>query len=309
MKTAILFPGQGSQKPRMLHELVQHPAVDETLSEVSEILSLDVRTLDTPEALQSAVSVQLAILTVGVATARALRQSGLEPLVVVGLSVGAFSAAVAADSIALADAVRLVRSRAEQMERMYPTGYGLSAIVGLSETQVAELVDAENSKEHPVFVGNINAPRQIVIAGSNEGMERVLEKARKQGARKAERLDVPVPSHCSLLQPVADSLRSQLQSISVKDPKPIYLANVSARAVRTAQGVANDLADNIAHGVRWHDATTVARELGCELFLQVPPGHALSDLAQENLPEIRARTITPETFDRLLDLAKNEVLD
>src|SRR3984957_12570750 len=305
MKTVILFPGQGSQKPQMLHELVRHAIVDETLSEVSEALSLDVRTLDTPEGLQSVISVQLAILTAGVATARALQQSGLAPLAVAGLSVGAFSAAVAADSISFSDAVRLVRSRAEQMEQLYPVGYGLSAIVGLSETQVAKLVDAVSTKEHPVFVGNINAPRQIVIAGSNEGMERVLQQARRLGARKTERLDVPVPSHCSLLQAVADSLRNQLQSISVKDPMPIYLANVNARAVRTAQGVAKDLADNIAHGVRWHDATTVACELGCELFLEVPPGHTLSDLARENLQGIQAHAITSGTFDRLLKLARS----
>jgi malonate decarboxylase epsilon subunit len=305
MKTGLLFPGQGSQKPQMLHDLVRDPAVEDTLSEVSAALDLDVRMLDRPEALQSAVSVQLAILTAGVATARALQESELAPLAVAGLSVGAFSAAVAADSISLSDAVRLVRSRAEQMEQLYPIGYGLSAIVGLTETQVAKLVDAVNTEEHPVFVGNINAPRQIVIAGSNEGMERVLQQARIRGARKAERLDVPVPSHCSLLQPVADSLRIQLQSISVKDPKPIYLANVNARAVRSAQGVARDLADNIAHGVRWHDATTVAYELGCELFLEVPPGHALSDLARENLPGIQAHAIAPGTFDRLLSLARS----
>ncbi len=114
------------------------------------------------------------------------------------------------------------------------------------------------------------------------------------------------PSHCSLLQPVVDSLHLQLQSIAVRDPNSIYLANVTARAVRTAQGVARDLADNIAHGVRWHDATTVAHELGCELFLEVPPGHTLSDLAQENLPDIRAYAITSGTLDRLLELAKNQ---
>src|SRR6202046_980719 len=193
MNTGLLFPGHGSQQPQMLHDLVRHPAVDETLSEVSAVLGLDVLKLDTPEGLQSVISVHLSILTAGVATARALQQSGLQPLAVAGLSVGAFSAAVAADSISLSDAVRLVRSRAEQMEQMYPVGYGLSAIVGLNESQVAKLVDAENTKKYPVFVGNINAPRQIVIAGSNEGMEAVLEKARMQGARKAERLDVPVP--------------------------------------------------------------------------------------------------------------------
>jgi malonate decarboxylase epsilon subunit len=304
MKTGLLFPGQGSQQTQMLHDLVCHPAVDETLSEVSAVLDLDVRTLDSPKALQSAVSVQLAILVAGVATARALQQRGCEPLAVAGLSVGAFTAAVAAASISLSDAVRLVRSRAEQMEQLYPVGYGLSAIVGLSETQVAKLVDAVGTEEHPVFVGNINAPRQIVIAGSNEGMERVLQQARIRGARKAERLDVPVPSHCSLLQPVAESLRKQLQLISVKDPKPIYLANVNARAVRTAQGVSNDLADNIAHGVRWNDATNVAQELGCELFLEVPPGHTLSDLVRENLSGVQAHPITPGTFERLVNLAR-----
>jgi malonate decarboxylase epsilon subunit len=303
MKTGLLFPGQGSQQTQMLHDLVCHPAVNETLSEASAVLDLDVRTLDSPEALQSAVSVQLAILVAGVATARALQQRGCEPLAVAGLSVGAFSAAVAADSISLSDAVRLVRSRAEQMEQLYPTGYGLSAIVGLGEAQVAQLVDAVSTKEHPVFVGNINAPRQIIIAGSNEGMERILQRARARGARKAERLNVPVPSHCSLLQPVAESLRRQLQLISVKDPKPIYLANVNARAVRTAQGVSNDLADNIAHGVRWNDATTVAQELGCELFLEVPPGHTLSDLVRENLSGVQAHPITPGTFERLMNLA------
>ena len=304
MKTGLLFPGQGSQQTQMLHDLVCHPAVDETLSEVSAVLDLDVRTLDSPKALQSAVSVQLAILVAGVATARALQQRGCEPLAVAGLSVGAFTAAVAADSISLSDAVRLVRSRADQMEQLYPVGYGLSVIVGLSETQVAKMVDAVSTEEHPVFVGNINAPRQIVIAGSNEGMERVLQQARIRGARKAERLDVPVPSHCSLLQPVAESLRKQLQLISIKDPKPIYLANVNARAVLTAQGVSNDLADNIAHGVRWNDATNVAQELGCELFLEVPPGHTLSDLVRENLSGVQAHPITPGTFERLVNLAR-----
>ena len=132
------------------------------------------------------------------------------------------------------------------------------------------------------------------------------QEARSQGARKAERLDVPVPSHCSLLQPVADSLRNQLQSISVKDPKPIYLANVDARAVRSAQGVAKDLADNIAHGVRWHDATVVGIELGCELLLEVPPGHILTDLARENLPGIQAHAVTSGTFDRLSILRGTE---
>jgi len=288
----------------MLHDLVTHPSVDETLSEASHALGFDARTLDSVDALQSTVSVQLALLVAGVATAHALQRSGLQPLAVAGLSVGAFSAAVAAEALSLPDAIQLVRSRAEQMEQMYPTGYGLSAIVGLTEAHVTRLVNPIDSQEHPVFVGNINAPKQIVIAGSIEGMKLVLEQALLQGARKAEPLNVSVPSHCPLLQPVADLLRKQLGSTSVRDPKTIYIANVNARPVRTAQGVAADLADNIAHGVRWHDATSVAVELGTKLFLNVPPGHALSDLANENLSEIQARSVTPANFKFLLELAK-----
>jgi malonate decarboxylase epsilon subunit len=153
MNTGLLFPGQGSQRPQMLHDLIQHPVVDETLAEISEVLGLDIRILDSTDALRSPVSVQLAIFAAGVSTARALLRSGVRPLAVAGLSIGAFSAAVVAEAIELSDAVRLVRSRAEQMERMYPTGYGLSAIVGLSEAQVIRLVQRRTRRSIPCLRG------------------------------------------------------------------------------------------------------------------------------------------------------------
>jgi malonate decarboxylase epsilon subunit len=303
VNSVLLFPGQGAQIPGMLHTLGKHPAVEETLNEISQASESDIRTFDSPEALKSTVAVQLALLAAGVATARALLRDGLEPGAVAGLSVGAFSAAVAADAISLADAVTLVRSRAEKMEHLYPAGYGLAAIVGLNEKQVSRLVAFAFTGENPVFVANINAPRQIVIAGSIDGMKKVLDDAQSQGARKAQLLDVEVPSHCSLMQPIADSLRAQLGSMQLSDPKVPYIANVSARAVRTAQGVAKDLADNIAHGVRWHEATIVAHELGCDLFLEMPPGHTLRDLTQENIPNTSAYSVTSDNFDYVLKLA------
>jgi malonate decarboxylase epsilon subunit len=217
--------------------------------------------------------------------------------------VGAFAAAVVAEAVPLKDAVILVRSRAEKMEQLYPVGYGLAAIVGLNEGQVTAIVNAVHTAATPVFVGNINAPRQIVIVGSIEGMQKVLEEASLRGARKAELLQVSVPSHCPLLSPVADSLRLQLNSMQLKEPKFPYIANVNARAVRSASAVATDLADNIAHGVRWHDATIVAEELGCNLFLEMPPGHALTDLAKENVPGVTASVVTTDLFRHVLRLA------
>ena len=216
---------------------------------------------------------------------------------------GAFAAAVVAEAITLKNAIILVRSRAEKMEQLYPVGYGLAAIVGLNERQVTAIVDSAHTAATPVFVGNINAPRQVVIAGSIEGMQKVLEEASRQGARRAELLHVTVPSHCPLLSPVADSLRLQLNSMQLKAPKVPYIANVNARAVRSASAIAADLADNIAHGVRWHDATIVAEELGCNLFLEMPPGHTLTDLAEENVPGVTASVVTSDLFRHVLRLA------
>ena len=296
VNAAFLFPGQGSQKPEMLHNLIPHQATEEVLQQMSETLGLDVRNLDSEKALRSTISVQLALLAAGVATGRVLIHRGLTPTTVLGLSIGAFAAAVVAEAISLADATRLVRSRAEQMEMLYPNGYGLAALVGLSETQVCGLVEAVNNEAHPVFVGNVNAPRQIVIAGNFEGMKEVLSRGVALGARKAELLDVSVPSHCPLMQPIAQFLQEQLRSMQIRDPQFVYVSNVKARAIRSAAGVATDLADNIAHGVRWHDATSVAQELGCQLFLEMPPGHVLSDLIHENFPEVEAYPVSSSSI-------------
>jgi malonate decarboxylase epsilon subunit len=306
MSVAFLFPGQGSQFPGMLHNLLDHPAVVRTLNEIGEDLQSDVHTLDTEYGLEFTVDVQIALLAAGVATARALMEQDIEPAAVSGLSVGAFAAAVTAGALSLRNAVELVRLRAELMMKLYPSGYGLSAIVGLNESQVTKIAQAVTSVQNPVFVGNINAPRQIVIAGSNLAMNQVLEEARLQGASKAVRLHVSVPSHCPLLQPVADLLGKRMSSVNLTTPRMTYVGNVNARAMRTKEAVACDLVNNIAHGVRWHDATTVLKELGCNLFLEMPPGHTLSDLAEQNLPGITSVPVEAGVLPRVFRLAHQE---
>jgi malonate decarboxylase epsilon subunit len=303
MSIAFLFPGQGSQVPGMLHDLPDHDAIAGTLDELSESLGANVRGLDSAEALQSTVSVQLALLTSGVAVARALFEEGIEPEAVAGLSVGAFGAAVAAGVLNLADGVRLVKERAEGMVKLYPHGYGLAAIVGLTEKQVSTLVGEAYTEQNPVYVGNINAPRQIVIAGSNEGMNKVLQAARKSGARKAVRLDVSEPSHCPLLEPVADALKKSFQALHLQQPKTVYVGNVTGRALRSAEAISEDLATNIAHGVRWYDATTVLEELGCRLFLEMPPGHVLSELGREAFADVRTLAVGETSLTYAVRLA------
>lgn len=303
MSIAFLFPGQGSQIPGMLHALPEHPTVRQTLDEVSQILGCNIKDLDSASALESTVSVQLALLTAGVATARALITEGVTPESVAGLSVGAFAASVLSGVIELPDAVRLVQHRAESMVALYPRGYGLSTIIGLSEQQVTQIVKEAHTKDAPVYVGNINAPRQIVIAGSDAGMTKVLDAARKIGARKAERLHVSVPSHCPLLEPVAASLRMMLRTMTIHQPTTLYVGNVTARALRSPDAIAADLANNIAHGVRWFDSTTVLEELGCRLFFEMPSGHVLRELAREAHPDIRALSLGESTIPYAVHLA------
>jgi malonate decarboxylase epsilon subunit len=306
VSVAFIFPGQGSQAPGMLHHLLDHPAVGRTLDEISDVLHSDVRSIDTQQDLEFTLDAQLALFAAGVATARALMGQNICPAAVSGLSVGAFAAAVTAGVLQLRDGVELVTLRAQQMANLFPTGYGLSAIVGLDECQVTKIVQATTTERAPVFVGNINAPRQIVIAGTNVAMDRVLEEARRQGASKAVRLHVSVPSHCPLLQPVADLLARRISAMSLSPPQVVYVGNVNGRPLRTKELVANDLVNNIAHGVRWNDATTVLQELGCNLFLEMPPGHTLSDLARQNLRGVHSIPVEASVLPRILRVAQQE---
>jgi len=217
---------------------------------------------------------------------------GIRPSVVAGMSVGAFAAAVIADAISLSDAAKLVKSRAEQMERLHPSGYGMAAIIGLSETQISSIIEGVRSDAQPVFISNLNAPRQIVVAGFVRAIEAVLARAQALGAHKTELLRVSVPSHCPLMESVAHSLDQQLQDMEVRDPKCVYISNMRARVVRSANGVQHDLANNIAHTVRWHEATVVAQELGSQIYIEMHPGHVLSDLVRDNLVGVEAHPVS-----------------
>jgi malonate decarboxylase epsilon subunit len=177
------------------------------------------------------VPVQLALFVSGVATTRIMHAERVEPDVVAGLSVGAFAAAVAAGALAFKDGLNLVKLRAELMEKAYPQGYGLAAVVGLSETHLSQIVSEFNQPASPVFVGNLNAPTQFVIAGSDSGIEAVLNRAKNEGARSAKRLEVSVPSHCVLLKSVADELTSRIAKIEIKTPKAIYVGNRTSASV------------------------------------------------------------------------------
>jgi malonate decarboxylase epsilon subunit len=291
MSIAFLFPGQGSQAPGMLHALPDHPAIAHTLREASEAYGDDIRAIDTPDALRSTVCAQLALLTAGVSVARALLQESIRPAALAGLSVGAFGAAVVSGALGMTDAVHVVRQRAEHMMHLFPHGYGLGVIIGISESRVRAWIAAVAAKDPEIFLANLNSPSQMVVGGSLHAIEAVLRLARTAGARRAELLSVPVPSHGALLEPVQAAVRKEIPLDRMHHPRIPCIGNVNADVLRTREALAEDLARSIAHEVRWYEMTMVLRELGCDIYLEMPPGHVLSDLSREAVPDIRTLAV------------------
>jgi malonate decarboxylase epsilon subunit len=291
MSVAFLFPGQGSQCPGMLHNLPDHPAVRDMISQATEVLGRDVLELDTPEVLDSTIATQLALLIAGATVARILGEESGGADFVAGHSVGAFAAAVAAGTLAYPDALRLVDLRARAMQEAYPHGYGMGVVVGLDERTVSRLADESGTRKAPVHAANVNAPLQISVAGADDALERFLNLARENGARRAERLSVPVPSHTPLMASAAAELERALADVPMDPPTVPYLSNVGGRALRDPEGIRADLARSVERPVRWHDATTLLFELGVRLFVELPPGDVLTRLAADAFPDARCVAI------------------
>lgn len=280
MSILFMFPGQGSQRAGMLHALPDDPAVAQTLTEAGDVLGVDPLTLDTAEALRSTIAVQLCLLIAGVAVARTLARQDAAPDMVAGLSIGAWPAAVVAGVLAFSDALRLVRLRAQLMEDAYPSGYGMVAIIGLAEPEVGGIVAQVNATATPAYVANVNAERQIVVAGNDAALARVAERALAHGASKATRLCMAVPSHCPLLDAQAAELAAAAAKATAHAPQITYVSSSRARALFRANLIVEDLAWNMARPVLWHDTLRHALERGASIAVEVPGGGALARLAQ-----------------------------
>jgi len=303
--TTFLFPGQGAQTPDFLHQLPDTKQVKETLQVASETLGFDVLSLDTEQSLRSTVAVQLSILIAGTAAARTLNALDVKPDAVAGISIGSYTAAVAAEAIRFKDALELVSLRAKLMEEAYPEGYGMAAFGGLRQLHLAQLAKDAESVDEPLFLANFNGPAEIVVTGAVAALDRLVASATEAGARRAQRLAVSVPSHCALLEPVAEALTKAVSGREIFAPKLTYVGNRTARVLRTPQDVANELATNVSHPVKWYDSTTLLYELGEKQFVEVPPGNVLTGLIEEVGADISARCFANTPLSTLAYLFKS----
>ncbi|MFK3659260.1 malonate decarboxylase subunit epsilon [Scandinavium sp. NPDC088450] len=270
MKTLFTFPGQGTQRAGMLQNI---PDRDAIFADVRAVLGDETDQLDSTDALQHTRAVQLCLLIAGVAWARELMANGVKPDIVSGLSIGAYPAAVIAGALDFRDALRLVALRGDLMEQAYPHGYGLTAIVGLRLNQVEKLMAGSHT-----YIANLNAETQIVIAGRDEEMAAVAQKALEAGASKATHLAVSVPSHCALLDEPAAKLAKAFESVTLSRPQRAYLSGSTGRVLWEPLKIADDLAFNMARTVQWQDAMVSANQRDARLAIEMPPGSVLTGL-------------------------------
>jgi len=295
----FLFPGQGSQSVGMLDAWGDHPAVRDTRAEASAALGQDVAQLireGPKEALDLTTNTQPVMLTAGIACYRAWRaEGGLEPAAVAGHSLGEYTALVAAGALALADALPLVRFRAQAMQDAVPVGAGaMAAVLGLDADAVsAGCAQAARDSGEVVEAVNFNDPKQTVIAGSKAGVDRGCEVLKAMGAKRTLPLAVSAPFHSSLMKPAAERLREKLATVTIAVPRIAVVNNIDVAAPNDAASIRDALYRQAFGPVRWVEVVKALRARGLTTLIECGPGKVLAGMVKR----IDAQAATATIFD------------
>jgi [acyl-carrier-protein] S-malonyltransferase len=293
VKLAFVFPGQGSQSVGMMQGWGECAEVRNTFAEASDALGQDLWALvaDGPaELLNQTVNTQPAMLAADVAVWRVWQAAGgATPALLAGHSLGEYAALVAAGALNFADAIRLVRFRAEAMQAAVPEGVGaMAAILGLDDDAV-RAVCSEAAAGEVVEAVNLNSPGQVVIAGNKAAVERAMALAKEKGAKRALPLPVSVPSHSSLMLPAAEKLLAHLQRVAIAAPAIPVLHNTDVQSHAGADAIRAALARQLHTPVRWVETVQALKAAGIERVIECGPGKVLAGLSKridDSLPAV-----------------------
>jgi [acyl-carrier-protein] S-malonyltransferase len=281
----FVFPGQGSQYAGMGKDLAERfDVARRTFEEADDALSFSLSRLcfeGPDEDLKLTENTQPAILTVSIAALRVLQQErSVAPAFVAGHSLGEFSALVAAGGMAFADAVRTVRSRGQFMQQAVPVGVGaMAAIIGL-EADAVEKVCRSAAESEIVSPANFNGPGQIVIAGHAGAVQRAMNLAKEQGAKRALPLPVSAPFHCPLMVPAGEQLDGVLEQLKFGDLQVPVVTNVEAQANRDSSRIRDLLVAQVSAPVRWQESVEYMAAQGVTKFIEIGPGKVLAGLVK-----------------------------
>ena len=302
-KFALTFAGQGSQSIGMMSGFESMSVVKATFDEASQLIGTDLwkMIVDGPvEALAQTINTQPIMLTAGVATFRAWCEVGAgdvthaaaDAAIYAGHSLGEYTALVAAGALSFADAVPLVRFRAQAMQDAVPDGTGaIAAILGLEAEAINALCN-EAAAGDVLEAVNLNSPGQIVIAGHKAAVERGIALAKERGAKRALMLPMSVPSHCALMKPAAKKLAEYLKSINMVAPSKPVLQNADVVAFTESALIKNALVEQLYRPVRWIETIQSMARQGVSTVIECVPGKVLTGLNRRIEPAMSCLAVS-----------------
>lgn len=298
MKFGFVFPGQGSQAVGMMNAYGAHPLIRRTFEEAADAISTNLWRMvesGTAEELALTVNTQPLMLTAGIAVWRMWRACDKPvPNVMAGHSLGEYSALVAAGVVDFAQAVKLVHFRAQAMQEAVPAGVGAMAAILNLDVREVEAACEEAAQGQVVACANLNDPRQIVIAGHKEAVERACEIAKQKGAKRALLLPVSAPFHCALMRPASERLADYLQDIKFAPPAIPVINNVDVKTIEDVTQIKQALVRQAYSPVRWIETIQTMHAMGTERIYECGPGKVLAGLVKRIDTELEVVALVDE---------------
>jgi len=300
-RPALVFPGQGSQYVGMGQDIYENsPAARAIFDEADRILDFPLSRLcfEGPDAeLEDTINAQPAILTVSIAGLAALRErlagmgKHLEPVYVAGHSLGEYAALVAANALDFSDALRIVRERGRLMkETAEKRPGGMAAVIGLDVATIEGIV-ARAREAGEVVLANLNSPKQNVISGEFAALQRAVDLARAEGARRVQMLRISIASHSPLMNGAKSGLIEALAHVPLRDPVIPVVANIGGQVLRTAEELRRELADNVVKPVNWTHSVAEMVNGGGHTFVEIGPGKVLSGLIRRISDDVKTLNV------------------
>jgi [acyl-carrier-protein] S-malonyltransferase len=313
MSRAFVFPGQGSQAVGMGVDLSgAFQTARDVFQEVDEALKQNLSKLmrEGPESeVVLTENAQPALMAVSVAVVRILEKDGGKPLSmlashVAGHSLGEYSALVAAGSLQLADAARLLKLRGRAMQTAVPVGEGaMAALLGI-ELEGAQEACKEAALGEVVAVANDNGGGQVVVSGHKAAVERTIEAAKPRGAKRGMLLPVSAPFHCPLMQPAADAMKEALEKVTLGTPQLPLVANVLASEITNPADIKKRLVEQVTALVRWRESVLYMKSAGVDALVECGTGKVLSGLVRRIDKEMTGLALnTPADIEAFLKTA------